>query len=111
MDNSTDIYIHKNAQFNGNLESNGSIKISGVLVGNIKCPQNVFIDSTAKVESEITALKVTVKGIFNGKIIADKVILLENSYLEGKITSKNLIMEKGAVFIGESKKINGKIAS
>ncbi|MTI66050.1 MAG: polymer-forming cytoskeletal protein [Firmicutes bacterium] len=111
MDNSTDIYIHKDAQFNGNLESKGSIEISGVFIGNIKCPENVFIDSTATVTSEINALHVTVKGSFYGKIIADEITLLKDSYLEGNITTKKLIMEKGAVFVGNSKKLYEKIAS
>ena len=83
--------------------STKSLRIDGILVGNIKEAANVIVGETAQVRGSITANYVVVDGVVEGNITANECIeLLNKSKVTGDLTTTILSINEGAVFKGRS---------
>lgn len=98
------LVVSENAFFKGTLNTPGSIKISGNYCGKIFSSQNVYIDSTAKIDGDIEAENIVVSGVIKGNISAKKRIhLTSTSNLQGDIITGNFRIDKGGIFLGTCK--------
>ena len=80
-----------------------SLRVDGVLVGNIKDAANVIIGETAQVKGNITANYVVIDGTVEGNITAnDSIELLNKSRVTGDLTTTILSINEGAKFKGKS---------
>jgi cytoskeletal protein CcmA (bactofilin family) len=86
---------------NGNLESQGDVRVEGQISGDIRCV-NLVIGRDATVSGDITAEEAVVRGKVKGTIRANRVILQDTACVESAIFHKVLSVDEGATFDGQS---------
>lgn len=95
--------IGNGTTFKGDILVTKSLRVDGILVGNIKEAANVIIGETAKVTGNINANYVVIDGIVEGNITAnDSIELLNKSRVTGDLTTSILSINEGAIFKGKS---------
>lgn len=85
----------------GNLQSEGEVQVDGQIHGDIRCA-HLTVGRDAKVDGNITAEEVVVRGKVTGVIRANRVILQDSAHVESQIFHKKLSIEEGACFEGTS---------
>ena len=97
--------IGKGTKFEGNMDVAQSLRIDGTFKGSINATDTLIVGSTG----ELTDVSINVKnaiigGKIKGNVVASSRVTLESSSrLEGDLTTKLLIIEEGALFIGNCK--------
>ena len=87
----------------GNLFSEGNVRIDGIVVGNVTVNGNLTIGDGSKIEGEVKARNITMSGKVDGKVSAlEKLRMESRSVLKGDLVTKFLVVEEGAVFQGTS---------
>ena len=95
--------IGNGTTFKGDIIASKSLRIDGVLIGNIKESENVIIGETAQIKGNISANYVVVDGTVEGNITAnDSIELLNKSKVIGDLTTTILSINEGAKFKGKS---------
>ena len=85
----------------GDIVSNGNIRIDGKLVGTIKIKGRLIIGPTGVIEGEITCQNADIEGTFNGTITVTELLSLKaSSKLSGDINTGKLAIEPSASFSG-----------
>ena len=101
--------IGNGTTFKGDIIASKSLRIDGVLIGNIKESENVIIGETAQIKGNISANYVVVDGTVEGNITAnDSIELLNKSKVIGDLTTTILSINEGAKFKGKSLMIETK---
>lgn len=96
--------IGTGTKIEGDIQTKGSLRVEGEIVGNIKAEGDLFVGEEGKLETEIEARNVVIAGKVKGNIKAhQKLEILPQGHLNGDIKSDKLKIEEGAVFIGNSK--------
>ena len=88
----------------GNLQSEGEVQVDGRVEGDIRCA-HLVVGKDATITGNIVAEEVVVRGKVIGTIRANRVILQDSARVESEIFHKSLIIEEGACFDGESRRI------
>ena len=71
-----EVIVGPRATFSGRMQCDASIRIDGAVdSGHIETPANVILTETARVQCDITAKTVSIRGVFQGVIRADRVEL------------------------------------
>jgi len=97
-------YLGRETNFEGRLDFKGAVKIEGNFKGEIRTPDLLIIGEGGKVEGEIEAGTAIIQGIVVGNLKALKKLELRSSArVNGDIITPILIVEEGAVFIGNCK--------
>ena len=95
--------VGRGAELEGTLVSAESIRIDGKAKGRIAARGDVILSSSSHVEADIQAQNVVNGGTLKGNITArTKTELTPGSRLDGKIWSKILVVQEGALFFGQS---------
>lgn len=85
----------------GDLASDGDIKIDGEVTGKIKTTKNLYVGPTAKIQADIEAQNAVFAGLVKGDIkIKDSLILQETGKVDGNISCGRLAIAEGAHFSG-----------
>lgn len=96
-----DTILAEDIDFSGELRFEKPLMIKGSFKGQIKASGDLFIGENAKVEAEIAANLVSLKGSVRGNILArSRVELFSTSRVDGDISTPNMIMESGSRFNG-----------
>ena len=96
-------------EFEGKLNTKGSIRIEGTITGTVNADGDVFVGEAGTVKSNIEARKVVISGKVEGNVVAkDKLEILETGVLKGDLKAKKLVVEEGAKFIGKSAPLKNK---
>ena len=86
----------------GEVKSDGDIRIDGKINGTVVSKSKVVIGSTGVVEGNIYCENADVSGKIQGNIeVAELLFLKKTSVLEGDITTGKLVVEGGAAFNGK----------
>ena len=92
----------------GDLESEGDIRIAGQVTGKINSNQSVFIEQDAKLAADIMAKELAIAGEVKGKLNASGLLVLHGTAkVSGEIVSPVLRVEDGAQFSGKCEMIRG----
>jgi cytoskeletal protein CcmA (bactofilin family) len=95
--------VGRGAELEGTLVSAESIRIDGKAKGKIAARGDVILSSSSHVEADIQAQNVVMGGTLKGTITAQtKTELTPGGRLDGKIWSKVLVVQEGALFFGQS---------
>jgi cytoskeletal protein CcmA (bactofilin family) len=86
---------------NGNLQSEGDVRVDGHICGDIRCAHLVF-GREATVVGHIVAEEAVVRGRVKGTIRANRVVLQDTACVESDIFHKVLSVDEGAEFDGLS---------
>ncbi len=91
-------------QINGDIESEGDMRIDGTVVGSVFCKSKVVIISTGKVVGDIQAVNIDVHGTVKGNITAGELLSLKaNCVIDGDLATEKLQIEPNASFNGHCK--------
>ncbi len=97
-----EVIIGPRATFNGNLRCDASIRIDGAIEsGHIETPANVILTESARVQCDITAKTVSIRGKYKGTIRADRAELLEGSQIFGALYVNSFFMDEGVLLRAE----------
>ncbi len=93
--------IGKGTQINGDMNSEGDIRIDGDLTGNIKCSGRLVVGTTGRVNGDINCKNCEVAGYLRGNLtILEALNLKASSNVKGDIYTGKLSIEPGSVFSG-----------
>ncbi len=87
----------------GKLSSDGSVRIDGIIKGDLNAHGNITIGEHGEIIGEVKGSSITLGGKVYGSINAEEKIVLEpKSLLKGDLITKILVIEEGALFEGTS---------
>ena len=97
-----EVIIGPRASFRGNLNSDTSIRIDGAVDGGrIETPANVILTESARVQCDVVAKTVSIRGAYWGTINADRVELLRGSQVHGALHVNSFYMDEGVALRAE----------
>lgn len=86
----------------GELNSEGNVRVDGHLTGDIKTSQNLAVGEQAVIAANIKALNAVVAGKVKGNLTVDEALeITETGQVEGDIVAKIISIAPGAVFRGQ----------
>lgn len=96
--------IGKDTQFKGSISAKGSVRIDGLLEGELLTEAVAVIGQTGKVTASITAANATVAGLVQGNVeVSGRLELLPTAKVYGDIKAGALMIGEGAIFQGACK--------
>jgi len=85
----------------GELKSNGNIKIDGVITGKVHTSQDLEIGPNAQIDADLIAQNAVVAGVVKGNITVKKsATILETGKVIGNISCTQIGIREGAYFNG-----------
>ena len=95
--------IGSGARLEGNLIAAASLRIEGTVTGTITAEGDVIVAPEAEVAADIKATNATLGGRYKGNVVASGTVeLTSTARVEGNLTSRNLVVNQGAIFSGQS---------
>jgi cytoskeletal protein CcmA (bactofilin family) len=99
--------IAQDTKIKGNIESNGDIRIDGILDGDLDCKGRVVVGPDSKINGTIRCTSAEIMGLVIGEIFVKELLSLKASAaITGNLTMGRLSVEPGARFVGHCKMIN-----
>lgn len=96
--------VGHSVKIEGDLVSEGDIRVDGLVTGTIKTTQNLFIGPTAKIEADLEAGSATLAGAVSGNLkVKGLLVVLQTGQVTGDIECQKLAVEEGAYFSGHCK--------
>ncbi len=85
----------------GDIKSNGDVRIDGNLNGSIVTKGKLVIGPTGSIEGEVTCQNADISGAIKGKLTVHELLSLKsNAKITGDIVTNKLSIEPGANFSG-----------
>lgn len=93
--------IAKGTRIQGDIKTQGVLRIDGTLVGSIESTGKVVVGPSGSIEGSIQCTSANVSGEVKAKVIVKDLLELQSSAkLHGEITVGKLSIEPGAMFSG-----------
>jgi cytoskeletal protein CcmA (bactofilin family) len=93
--------IGKDTTFSGTLDVSGTLRVDGVLKGEVNVTDTIAIGPTGEIDANVKTKNAVVSGAVKGNIHAtEKVELQAKAHITGDLVTKSLVIEQGAVFHG-----------
>jgi cytoskeletal protein CcmA (bactofilin family) len=94
--------VGPSVKIQGDLNSEGNIRIEGQVSGKVKTSQSVFVNQGAKITADLLAGNAVIGGEVQGNLkISGHLILQSTAKLSGDIACQILRVEDGAQFTGK----------
>lgn len=94
--------VGQSVRLEGDLVSEGDIKVEGAVHGSIKTTRNLFVGPGAKIEANVEAGAATVAGNIAGNLkVGGLLVILQNGRVSGDIDCGQLGIQEGAYFSGK----------
>ena len=85
----------------GEVKSNGDIRVDGVIKGSVTSKSKVVVGSTGSIEGDVTCQNADISGSIIGKTSVSEMLFLKgNARINGDIQTGKLVVEVGASFTG-----------
>ena len=94
--------IGPNARFDGNVQSDGGLRVDGIFEGTIDIAGNLVIGEAAKIIADIKAHNISISGAVKGNVDGNRVEILKTGRVWGDLTIKSLLLEEGAYLRGQT---------
>jgi len=96
--------IATGTSINGDLKTDGVIRLNGTLTGNLETSEKLVIGKNGKVEGDIKCKNADVEGTVIGTIAVQELLSLKRTAdIQGDIITKQLSVEPGSLFTGTCK--------
>lgn len=103
-------FVGKGVEFKGVISYNGTVRIDGILDGEIHTDGTLLVGEEAVLTAKVSAGTVVSKGQITGDITAkEKIRLLAPAVLNGSVKTPMLSMEEGVLFNGSIEMSRGEI--
>lgn len=87
----------------GNFKSPSNITVNGTVKGQVDTKTDVMVGEKATIEGSVNAKKVTISGTVQGNVGArESLEITPTGKIFGDITTANLVIQSGAIFVGKS---------
>ena len=87
--------------YQGKLNFLGAVRIDGQFIGEIRSEGTLILGKDAQVQGQIQVNQLILSGHISGDVVVTgKTIMHKTAGLHGNLTTKNLIMEEGALLQG-----------
>ena len=94
--------VGPSVKIQGDLNSEGNIKIEGHVIGKVKTSQSVYVGQSAKIVADVSAGNAIIAGEIQGNVkIIGNLIMQGTAKVNGDITCSVLRVEDGALFTGK----------
>lgn len=105
----TETVVGPSVKIQGDLNSEGNIKIEGQVAGKVQTTQNVYVGDQAIITADIIAGSAIIAGEVQGNLkISENLILQSSAKINGDISCSVLRVEDGAHFSGKCNMGGGK---
>lgn len=95
-------HVAKGATFRGDIEIQGTLRVEGRVIGNVKGKGKISLGDSAHVEGNIYAQSADIAGEVKGIIeIIDVLTLKSTAHVNGDLICGKLVVEAGAKFNGK----------
>ena len=85
----------------GDCETDGTIRIEGIVEGSVRAGKAVVVGRDGVVSGDIATQDAVISGTVNGTLVADSRLELQaTSRIEGDVRARRLQLEEGAIFNG-----------
>jgi len=85
----------------GDIRSNGDIRVDGTVYGHIYSKAKVVIGSTGVIEGDVSSQNADISGMIKGKSTVTELLFLKSTArVIGDIVTGKLVVEVGATFTG-----------
>lgn len=101
MDSHISTIISDGCIIDGNLTSAGSVRLDGIVNGNVQVQQGVIVGNSGKVMGNVRANEAIVFGEINGSVTVEKLEIKATGKITGDINTQAIEMEFGAVYNGK----------
>ena len=89
------------AEVVGNIRTRTSLRIDGIIQGNVACDGKIVLGSTGKITGDIECAEAEIEGRVEGNIQSAGLLCLRMScFITGNISAANLVIENRAEFNG-----------
>ena len=96
-------FIGANSTFKGDIDTKGTLRVDGIVVGNIHADW-VVLGEKSHVKGDITVRGIVVGGRVDGNIKAKELVEIKNKgQIFGEVFTGKLIVVEGGVFDGRSR--------
>jgi cytoskeletal protein CcmA (bactofilin family) len=96
-----DTVLGSGSAVEGELQSDGNIRLDGVFTGTLKITGNVLVGESARVNADLNARNISIAGTVRGNVSGNKIQLLRTCRVLGDISATLLTMEEGAFIDGK----------
>jgi cytoskeletal protein CcmA (bactofilin family) len=85
----------------GDCETDGTIRIEGMVEGSVRAGKAVVVGKDGVVSGDIATQDAVISGTVNGTVVADSRLEIQaTSRIEGDVRARRLQLEEGAIFNG-----------
>lgn len=85
----------------GDLVSDGDIKVEGIVTGKIKTSKNLYVGREARIEADVEAGNAICAGTIKGDIkVREGLVVSESGHISGNLTCSRLSVAEGATLNG-----------
>jgi cytoskeletal protein CcmA (bactofilin family) len=102
--------IGEDLTITGDVTSKGELRIDGRVQGNVHC-LSLILGESSEITGDVKAEDVLICGRLIGSVRGRRVILQSTAHVEGDLLHKDLAMEQGAYFQGESRRSQDPLAA
>lgn len=101
-------FLGKETLFRGYLQFEGTVRIDGVLEGEIHSNNTLIVGDGAVITGTVNVGRIVCGGTVNGKVIAQESIqFVKPSNIKGEIKTPVLMIEEGVIFNGQCEMATG----
>ena len=94
--------VGPSVKIQGDLNSEGNIKIEGQVTGKVNTTQSVYVGEAAKIIADIMAGNAVIAGEIQGNLkVGSNLVLQSTARIKGDISCAVLRVEDGAIFTGK----------
>ena len=101
MDSHIATIISEGCIIDGNITSNHSLKIDGIINGNVDAKQGVILGDTGRILGHVKSAEAVVFGQIQGDILVNKLEIRSTGKIYGDIKTDSIEMEFGAIYNGK----------
>lgn len=100
-DGAPETIVGATVKIEGDLVSEGDIKVDGLVAGKIKTSKNLYVGPAANIQADIDSGNAVIAGQVKGEIkIKDNLLIQETGKVSGNISCARLSITEGAKFTG-----------
>jgi len=100
--NASESIVGPSVKIDGDLKSQGNLRIDGTVTGKVKTSQNVYVGESANISADIEAENAIIGGVVQGNVkVTGALVLGKTGRLIGDMVCGTLQVEEGAYFAGK----------
>jgi cytoskeletal protein CcmA (bactofilin family) len=97
----TGTVIGSKAKLEGNLTTEGDVRIDGIFTGDVTARGHVAIGESGDLKGDLIGGVVRVAGLVRGDVVARKVAILKTGRVHGNLVVESLVTEEGGFIQGQ----------